>query len=746
MGHTQSNDRGAIGPARVSATHFTYILAMPGDGESEIHRSEPRATANAAPAGRVFISYASYDDAVASRICSALEAAGFPCWIAPRDVRPGEPYAAAIVEAINACRMVVLVLTRNAIESPHVLREVERASSKKRSILSIRLDGAELPPELEYFLSANHWLDAASGNIDSVLPALIDSVRGRDGGNSARAATVTHAPAAQAAPAQAATAQAAAAHSGAAAPAAAGGSTSRKLNGAYVAIGAVVAVALIYLVVDKIWPNRRAATVITATESSAAGTGNDATAKSGGSAAAFTPPPHSIAVLPFVNMSGDPKQDYFSDGLSEELLNSLASIRDLRVAARTSSFFFKGKDVDLSDVARKLNVGAVLEGSVRKAGDQVRITAQLINAVTGYHLWSQTYDRDLKDILKLQTEIATAVTKALQATLLSDAAATIELGGTQKPQAFDAYLHAKSLGAASVDRASVLDAITSVDEAIRLDPGFAKAYVYKSLVENGFAEYYGVGDEIREHFQRARAAAERALQLAPDLGEAHSALARVLSDGFYDYHAALAEHERALALSPNDSGVLLRASWFFADIGRTDQAATLARRGVSLDQLSVFAYRSLAVVMDDLHQYRDAIEAANRALSLNPKDVRQAALRGLALVHLEEYESGAQSCNTPPLDWESHLCLAIAYDKLHRRQDAEAQLQIMNKELGDASAYQYAEIYAQWGDIPKSLDWIESAYRLKDPGIIAVERDEFLNPIRKEPRFQAVEHKLNMPH
>jgi len=534
---------------------------MPGDGEPE--KSEPRSTANAALAGRVFISYASYDDAVAGKICSALEAAGYPCWIAPRDVRAGEPYAAAIVEAINACRMVVLILTRNAIDSPHVLREVERASSKKRSILSIRLDGAELPPELEYFLSANHWLDAASGNIESVLPALIESVRGRDSGSSARAATVSYAPGAHAAGGHGAAAQLRASP----AATAAAGSTStapRKPNWPLVAIGAVVAVALVYLVVDKIWGSRNTATVITASSSSAppsaAPTGGDAAAKSAGGSAAFTPPPHSIAVLPFVNMSGDPKQDYFSDGLSEELLNSLAAVRDLRVAARTSSFFFKGKDVDLSDVARKLNVGAVLEGSVRKAGDQVRITAQLINAVTGYHLWSQTYDRDLKDILKLQTEIATAVTKALEATLLADAAATIELGGTKNPQAFDAYLHAKSLGAGGLGRPALLDAIASVDGAIRLDPGFAKAYVYKALLENGLAEYYGVGDEIREHFQLARTAAERALQLAPDLGEAHSAMARVLSDGFYDYHGSLAEHERALALSPNDSGVLLRAA------------------------------------------------------------------------------------------------------------------------------------------------------------------------------------------
>jgi TolB-like protein len=691
---------------------------MPGDGESHsTHRTEARVGASAGAAGRVFISYASHDEAVAGRICAALEAAGFPCWIAPRDVRAGEPYAAAIVEAINACRIVVLVLTQSAIDSPHVLREVERASSKKRSILSIRLDAADLPPELEYFLSANHWLEASGGKIESVLPALIDSVRGRGEGNLDRTPS--------------------AARSIATAQPAAGTGAGRRLNLPLLAIGVVAAAALVYFVVDKFWLTRQAATPSAA---------SDAAAKSVSATAAFSPPPHSIAVLPFVNMSGDPKQDYFSDGLSEELLNSLASVRDLRVAARTSSFFFKGKEVDLSDVARKLNVGAVLEGSVRKAGDEVRITAQLINAVTGYHLWSQTYDRDLKDILKLQTEIATAVTKALEATLLADAAATIELGGTQTPQAFDAYLRGKNLIANDTGRTSALAAIAAFDEAIRLDPGFAKAYANKALTENGFAEYYGVGPEIREHFQRARAAAERSLELAPDLAEAHSALARVLNDGFFDFHGSLAEHEKALALAPNDSGVNLRAAWFFADIGRADAAATLARRGVALDQLNAQAYRSLAVVLDDLHLYREAIEAANRALSLNPNDQRQTALRGLSLLHLGDNASASQSCNTPPLDWESRLCLAIAYDKLHRRSDAEAQIAAMKSDMGDAPAYQYAEIYAQWGDIPKSLDWLESAYRLKDPGIAELSVDEFLIPVRNEPRFQEVEHKLNRPN
>jgi TolB-like protein/tetratricopeptide (TPR) repeat protein len=618
----------------------------------------------------------------------------------------------------------VLVLTQSAIDSPHVLREVERASSKKRSVLSIRLDAANLPPELEYFLSANHWLEASSATIESVFPALIESVRGRDGGNIGVVLPAGH-------------------PTGSAPPAARtiGGSW---LTRSLIVLGVIVVAALGYLVVDRLWQSKRGTTGAAVTSTPNAPVA--AAASPGGATTTFAPPPHSIAVLPFVNMSGDPKQDYFSDGLSEELLNSLSSVRDLRVAARTSSFFFKGKEVDLADIAHKLNVGAVLEGSVRKDGEHVRITAQLINAETGYHLWSHTYDRDLKDILKLQTEIATAVTTSLQATLMADTAATIELGGTQNPKAFDAYLRGKNSGNNSTDRTTVLSAIAAYDEAIRLDPSFAKAYASKATAENGFAEYYGLGSEIREHFQRARAAAERALVLAPELGEAHSAFALVLAHGFFDFNQALVEHERALALSPNDPGVLLRAGWFFADIGRSEAGAAMARRGVSLDQLNPRAYRTLAVVLGDARLYREAIEAANRALSLSPSDVRQAAVRGLALLKLGDVEAARQSCDTPPLDWESRLCLAIAYDKLHRRSDAEAQVAAMNADLGDSSAYQYAEIYAQWGQNPKALDWLETAYRLRDPGLIELKIDVFFAPLRQEPRFQQIERKLNIPN
>src|SRR6266481_1178262 len=204
-------------------------------------------------------------------------------------------------------------------------------------------------------------------------------------------------------------------------------------------------------------------------------------------APAFNPPAHSIAVLPFTNMSGDKGQDYFSDGLSEELLNSLARISELQVAARTSSFYFKGEHADLQTIAHKLNVASVLEGSVRRAGHKIRITAQLNNAITGFHLWSQTYDRDLSDVLALQMEIANAVASALKVALLGDVAAKIEAGGTRDPAAFDAYLRASKAYREYQNDKDVQAAIAGYTEAIRLDPEYALAYADRSLAFSTFA-------------------------------------------------------------------------------------------------------------------------------------------------------------------------------------------------------------------------------------------------------------------
>jgi TolB-like protein/Flp pilus assembly protein TadD len=463
------------------------------------------------------------------------------------------------------------------------------------------------------------------------------------------------------------------------------------------------------------------------------------------SVAGILPPAHSVAVLPFVNMSGDAQQDYFSDGLSEELLNSLTRVAQLQVAARTSSFSFKGKEVDIADIAHKLNVGAVLEGSVRKDGARVRITAQLINAVTGFHLWSQTYDRDLHDILALQTEIAGAVTTALQATLLADSAALIELGGTQNPLAFDAYLRGQKFDSANLDKERWSALFAAYAEAIRLDPLYAKAYVGQAGALASFAGNEASGAAIRERFEEARASAEKAAALAPNLGEAHAALAFVLYEGFADYARAAVEYDRALVLSPGNARILRTSANFFAVMGRTEAAVANAQRSVAMDPLNVFGHRSLGLVLHYGHRDREAIDAYNRALTLDPHTPQVYAIRGYAYLAVGEFEAARASCATPPVDWDGNTCLAIAYRKLNRQSDADATLAALIATYGDDMAVQYAEIYAQWGNIPKALEWLDTAYRTRDPGLLELKAEPTLDPLRQEPRFQEMVRKLKFP-
>jgi TolB-like protein len=279
--------------------------------------------------------------------------------------------------------------------------------------------------------------------------------------------------------------------------------------------------------------------------------------------APFAPPAHSIAVLPFVNMSGDAKQEYFSDGISEELLNSLSRLNDLQVVARTSSFSFKGQNVDVSTIARKLNVGAVLEGSVRRAGNTVRITVQLINTVSGFHMWSQTYDRKLTDILKVQAEVAFTVAQQLEAKLVAAEAAKLELGGTKNADAYSAYLRGMQLNR-KVDpkEADYRQVLAALDEAISLDPNFAAAHARRASTLD--AIYFSTSDvSARTGLnEQARLAAERAVALAPQFGEAHHALAITYVRGAPDLTQASREFYRSLALAPGSAWVQANTGWF----------------------------------------------------------------------------------------------------------------------------------------------------------------------------------------
>jgi TolB-like protein/tetratricopeptide (TPR) repeat protein len=463
------------------------------------------------------------------------------------------------------------------------------------------------------------------------------------------------------------------------------------------------------------------------------------------SSTSFAPPPHSIAVLPFVNLSGDASQDYFSDGLTEELLNSLTEIEGLQVAARTSSFSFR-EHPDIVTVAHKLNVGAVLEGSVRRSEHTVRVTAQLINAVTGFHLWSKTYDRDLGDVLKLQTEIATAVANALKVTLLGNVSAKIELGGTRNPAAFDAYLRgSKPLNNVVGDAQGLQAAASAFAEAIRLDPNYALAFAGRSLAIGRYASEYGQDPaEWRADFDKALVDAREAITLAPELAEGYRALA--LAEAFsLQYTQASEAYERTVALAPGNARVLSEYSRFATLMGRADAGIAAGRRAVVLDPLSSNSHYSLGDALRYARRYEEAVAAYDSALALEPDNGRILGSRGLAYYELGNLQGARSSCESKPGHPFTQWCLALVYEKLGRHTDAEAELAKLKAENGDAEAYQYATIYAQWGITPKALDWLDTAMRVRDPGLRWLRNEPLMDPLRKEPRFQAVMRELKFP-
>ena len=468
-------------------------------------------------------------------------------------------------------------------------------------------------------------------------------------------------------------------------------------------------------------------------------------ARAGAVPTAFSPPLHSIAVLAFVNLSGDKEQEYFSDGLTEELINSLAEINELQVAARMSSFYFKGKDVDLGTVAHKLNVGAVLEGSVRRSANTIRITAQLINAVTGFHVWSKTYDRDLGDVLKLQTEIATSVAGALKVTLLGDVAAKVELGGTRNPGAFDAYLRGAEAYRSRHESKDIPAAIAAYTEAIRLDPHYALAFAARSLALSSIAGEATTEAAMREGYDRAQADARQALALAPDLAKAHLALANVWALGTLDFTQANDEYERALALAPGNAEALRLNGHFAARMGRFDAGIAATRRALVLDPLARASHSMLGHTLYAARRYEEAVAAWAEVVSLYPDFKADYVFCGLAYYGLGDLESARASCETAPDYFLCQLGLAVIYDKLGRHGDAEAELGKMKAAMGDTSAYQYAAIYAQWGNRAKALEWLEMALRLRDPGLVDLKTDPLMDPLRKEPRFQAIEFELKFP-
>ncbi len=514
----------------------------------------------AEPSHAVFLSYASQDSEAAQQICEALRAGGITVFLDQSELRGGDAWDQKIRHEIHDCALFVPIISQHtqarlegyfrrewklAIDRTHDIAE------QKPFLVPVVVDDT---PDQDAFVPdafrAVQWTRLPSGDTPQ---AFVERIK--------RLLLLQLSPLS--------------AVSGTAHGISRSNTASRRSTPVILTIAAAMVVAvLVYALADRRRiPNHPAVT-----------------------ATLFSPPPHSIAVLPFVNMSADKDQEYFSDGLTEELLNSLAQINELQVAARTSVFSFKGTNTDIGTIARKLNVSAVLEGSVRRSGNTVRVTTELINAVTGFHLWSHTYDRALGDVLKLETEIASAVAGALKVRLLGDVATKIELGGTRNPAAFDAYLRGRKVPVSAHSEQYDRTAIAAYTEAIGLDPDYALAFANRSMALNAYAGITSESD-IRERYEGALSDARKAIALAPDLAEGHLALAYYFESGALDFARANEEYERAFALAPGNAQVLRRYGVFAVRMGRTESGIATARRAVVLDPLNHGVHTALGAAL-----------------------------------------------------------------------------------------------------------------------------------------------------
>ena len=683
-----------------------------GLGPDTVDRPKP---CTADTAGRVFISCASRDLAVAEKLCAALEAANLPCWIAPRDVPVGESYAAAIVQASNSCRMLVLVLSTNAPESPHVLREVERASSKKRRVLSVRMDTAELPPEFEYFVSANHWLDASGGPIERIFPVLIESARGSYTSTTGREEPGTG------------TSIAAARPLADPVPSPAPSTpSSRWRKPALVGALAVLAVGMMYVLADKFWLSKPVDEQKTVAESTPAISEK------------------SIAVLPFIDLSEKKDQEYFSDGMTEELLNLLAKIPELRVAGRTSSFYYKGKEVKLEEIARELHVAHVLEGSVRKSGNRVRITAQLIDAVDGYHQWSQTYDRELDNIFKVQDEIAAAVVEVLKLKLLPDLKVLSAGNRTTNPAAHTQYL----LGRQFFNRTNTDDfrrAVAAYEQAIALDPEYAAAYAGLAVAENELShDPENSLAEVLAGQQRALAAADRAIAIDPELSEGYAALGFLRFTINWDWSGAEADLSRAFALDPGSYRAYTCYACFLASLGRLSEALEINRKATELDPLSADTWFRRSTQLNAAGRLPEARKAAMRALEISPEHAFSwfnlgvtSLLEGNPKAALSEFRKASKA--------RREAGVAMAEHNLGQIANSRRTLDALIAGYALTNAYQVAEVYAWRGERDAAFAWLERAHAQHDGILVQIKFDPLLTKLRSDPRFAAMVKKMGLP-
>jgi TolB-like protein len=496
--------------------------------------------------------------------------------------------------------------------------------------------------------------------------------------------------------------------------------TAQKLN--------VIIVALLVIAIASVWIDRflsqEAVNAVSST-----GTDNDSPNISD----------KTIAVLPFVNMSEDPGNEYFADGISEEILNLLVRLPELQVTSRSSAFSFKEQNVDVPTIAARLNVAHVLEGSVRKSGDQLRITAQLIDVGTDTHLWSETYDRKLEDIFIIQDEIAAAVVSALKIQLLGDAPKKEKTD----PKAYAMYLEAQQL-LNHRSRESVIEAENLLHRVLDTDRNFAPAWVLLAVVYNEQTSYFRLHTPD-EGLELGRNAVESALQADRRYGPAHTELAMINLDYEFDFDAARRHVKQALDLSPGDVRTLQVAAFLEVSVGNFDKAIGLGQRAVAIDPWSYWSHSMLGWIYYRAGRMADAEESYQVAVSRMPAGSPEPVWIIAARVVQGDVETALTLTESLPRAARV-FALAIVQHALGNEEASDAALDELTEHYGEGAGYKVAAAHAYRGDFVAAFKWLERAFNSRDPMLAYVLTDPLLSRLHDDSRWEAFLAKLGLPH
>jgi len=463
-----------------------------------------------------------------------------------------------------------------------------------------------------------------------------------------------------------------------------------------------------------------------------------------------TPDQKSVAVLPFVNLSDDKGSEYFSDGVSEELLTVLQKIPGMHVAARTSAFSFKGKNATAQEIGQKLGVAHLVEGSVRKAGDSVRIAARLTRADTGEELWSENFTRDLKDVFAVQTELAETIVAQVRDRLTGSAADSAdkqkiqaevqaaEKGGTKNVEAHEFYLQGRFYENRHSEK-SAREALAAYQHAVALDHGFALAWAGVAQTNLWLAAFSTEGGQkgFDAHLASARDAVARALSIEPDLPNGLLARATIETNFDFKWNAAAQTVSKALALAPADPNIVIAAANLEIARGNMDRAIELYRKAVELDPVSAQARTFLAFNLAATKRFAEARAEFPRVVELNPATPWAHAGLGLSYLLENKFEEAATAAQADEGEWCRLLIVSCARWAQNRVTESDAALAQLTANESETAAYQIAEVYAYRGEKDRAFEWLERARRQRDPGLPSLRKDPLLTNLHGDPRWNA---------